>query len=336
MRLPDVLPWHQRTAEVRHWLQDFNPDWLSLQFVPFGFHRKGLCFGLGKRLASMSPKASWHIMFHELWLGLGENSTVKHSILGSLQRMMILDLMKRLRPRIVNTQADSYKTTLKREKVDASILPLFSNIPHASGDGWGGILEPLLAEHLGKRPKRAELYLAGILGSVHPEWSAERTVDIMFPIVQRSKKRLVLVFHGRNNLPPEEFARLKKVLRAKAAVLVVGERSAPDISRILQALDLGLATSPRQIIQKSGSVAAMQEHGLPVLVSRDDWRLRGSDLSMEQKHSWLISPAQFSLLNTLPERKLRLAEESSVRRVTDQMLAEMKLPVTANVAAMYP
>lgn len=49
LRLPIVMPWSKRVIEARNWLEAFNPDWISLQFVPFGFHRRGLCFGLGNR-----------------------------------------------------------------------------------------------------------------------------------------------------------------------------------------------------------------------------------------------------------------------------------------------
>jgi hypothetical protein len=38
----------------------------------------------------------------------------------------------------------------------------------------------------------------------------------------------------------------------------------------LQSIDFGLATTPWQLIGKSASTAAMLDHGLPVIVSRDD------------------------------------------------------------------
>jgi hypothetical protein len=38
------------------------------------------------------------------------------------------------------------------------------------------------------------------------------------------------------------------------------------------AADFGVAASPWQLIGKSGSAAAMLDHGLPVIVSRDDFQ----------------------------------------------------------------
>src|ERR1700728_1452296 len=166
MRLPSAAPWNDRTFEARTYLDIFGPDWISLQFVPFGFHRKGLCFGLGKNLAATNVRAPWHIMFHELWLGLGEMPPVKHRIYGALQRLIMMDLINRLRPRLVHTQAEPYRVVLKRENISAPILPLFSNIPRVEGVGWDGLLEPLVAEVVGKNQDRTKLYLAGVLGMV--------------------------------------------------------------------------------------------------------------------------------------------------------------------------
>jgi hypothetical protein len=41
LRLPNGMPWKDRATMARKWLDGFNSDWVSLQFVPFGFHPKG-------------------------------------------------------------------------------------------------------------------------------------------------------------------------------------------------------------------------------------------------------------------------------------------------------
>jgi hypothetical protein len=197
-------------------------------------------------------------------------------------------------------------------------------VPHVPGDGWTGLLEPLLTDSDGQRPERSKLYLAGIFGAVHPEWKAEQAVKVLLPLVQKSNKRLVMVFLGRNNLNPEKFKALRSILHSRADVVSTGERTMAEISQILQSLDLGLATSPRQAIQKSGSVAAMLEHGLPVLVTRDDWHLRGINTQPDETSFPLLSPQQFGLLNTLPTREVVTAGESRLKRVAGQMLAELR------------
>ena len=50
----------------------------------------------------------------------------------------------------------------------------------------------------------------------------------------------------------------------------LGERPREEVSVFLQSIDFGLATTPWQLIGKSASTAAMLDHGLPVIVARDD------------------------------------------------------------------
>jgi hypothetical protein len=330
LRLPSITSWNKRKILARNWLDAINPTWASLQFVPFGFHRKGLCAGLGKRLADISPKSSWHIMFHELWLGLGQKSPVKHRFWGALQRRIIMDMLGHLRPQIVHTQTEPYREVLIKNGIQTTMLPLFSNIRRANLDAWDNLLKPLIRQAGGKHQNRSELYLAGIFGAVHPEWDAEQTVNTLFPLVQHFRKRLVLVFHGKNNLASQAFSKMKAKLQNRAEVVIAGERTEVEISKILQTLDLGLATSPRQIIQKSGSVAAMLEHGLQVLVTRDDWRLRGSDAEIAEGSSQFLSPKQFAMLKSLPARNLQMPGDSSAERVAGQLLAAMESHLTSN------
>ena len=56
--------------------------------------------------------------------------------------------------------------------------------------------------------------------------------------------------------------------------VLLGEKSPDEVSQLLQTLDFGIATHPWALAGKSGAVAAMLDHGLPVIVPRDDWTLR--------------------------------------------------------------
>ena len=328
LRLPGNMPWAQRIEASRQWSASFHPDWTSLQFVPFGFHAKGLCFGLGKHLAALNTGAPWHVMFHELWLGLGAQASAKDRAWGFLQRLAVTDLLKRLQPRLVHTQADPYQTVLGREGIQVQLLPLFSNIPQTSENGWDDVLAPQLAAATGTPPVRGDLYLAGVLGAVHREWNPELAVDCVLPLAQHFKKKLVLVLLGKNNLAPEILGQLKTRLRNRAMVFSVGERPSREISKVLNSLDLGLATSPRQIIQKSGSAAAMLEHGLTVLVTRDDWRLRWP--APMPSNPRVLSPEQFAALKQLPVRNPDTSVENNVRTVAHQLITGMNSHVAMN------
>jgi glycosyltransferase involved in cell wall biosynthesis len=329
VRLPAGHSWEGRMNFLRGRMGEFHPDWISLQFVPFAFQNRGICAGLGKRLASLHVKAHWHFMFHELWLGLDEHASLKHRVWGALQRFAVLDMEGRLRPRLISTQSEPYRTALARENIVAQILPLFSNIPPTQEDGWEKLLKPLLQKSVAVIPPRGELYVAGVLGAVHTEWKIEKVLNTLLPLVKRFRKRLVLVFIGKNNMRLSAFDELKTALRNRADVIVTGERSGVEISEILNALDLGLATSPQQNIQKSGSVAAMLEHGLPVLVTRDDWHLRAATFSLADISRRLFAPEQFPDMESLPRRDPHPPKECGLKNVADLMLTTMKQPLTA-------
>jgi hypothetical protein len=84
----------------------------------------------------------------------------------------------------------------------------------------------------------------------------------------------VLLALGRGG--PAGAERLAFLEAAAPAVRIVrgGEMSAGLLAGLLAECELGLATSPWALIGKSGSVAAFLEAGLPVVVTRDEWRRR--------------------------------------------------------------
>jgi len=90
LRLPASLSWRERAWRAKAWISEFQPDWVSLQFVPFGFQKKGLPFGLIRVVDGIAGAAKRHVMFHELWLGSAKGSSFKHRAWGGLQRVIIL------------------------------------------------------------------------------------------------------------------------------------------------------------------------------------------------------------------------------------------------------
>jgi hypothetical protein len=317
---------------------------VSLQFVPFGFHPKGLCFGIGTRLATINSRVSWHIMFHELWLGLEKRASVKYRCWGTLQRFIIKDLVERLHPRVVHTQAEPYRQVLARVGIQATLLPLFSNISVTTGEAWGDLIAPLLQKSVvsgrwaadqqplrrgGGSLERSQYYLAGVFGAVHPEWDPATAVNTILQLTQKQNKWLVLVFFGKSHLDELAGEKLKEQLHGRAEVMLLGSRSDAGVSKILNTLDLGLATSPRQLIQKSGSVAAMLEHGLSVLVVRDDWQLRVNPVQPESGASRLFSTSQFALLKTLPMRNFISPVKREANTIASRLLSEMETPLSS-------
>jgi hypothetical protein len=53
-------------------------------------------------------------------------------------------------------------------------------------------------------------------------------------------------------------------------MLRLGEQPDVRVSQLLNTADFGIATSPYCLLAKSGTATAMLEHGLPVIVNRED------------------------------------------------------------------
>jgi hypothetical protein len=58
-------------------------------------------------------------------------------------------------------------------------------------------------------------------------------------------------------------------------VNLLGEKSIDEVSEVLLGASVGISTTPVILAQKSGSVAAMVHHGLPVLSVSKPWKARG-------------------------------------------------------------
>ncbi len=88
---------------IEQLIQKSGFDWISLQYVPYGFNKKGVPFYLPKSLEQLSTKINWHIMFHETWIGMSVLSPFMHRVYGYFQQHIIAALIKKLKPKVITT-----------------------------------------------------------------------------------------------------------------------------------------------------------------------------------------------------------------------------------------
>jgi len=108
---------------------------------------------------------------------------------------------------------------------------------------------------------------------LHPQWETAATAGWLSAAAAAVGRKPALLAIGR--LGQEPSVALARFKAAGMEVGATGEQDAATVSRLLGVADLGIAPHPWALIGKSGAAAAMLEHGLPVLVPRDEWRLRG-------------------------------------------------------------
>ncbi|MEO6731460.1 MAG: hypothetical protein ABIN01_09605 [Ferruginibacter sp.] len=264
LRLPAQWPSTKRFQRAGLWMEAFNPDWISLQFVPFAFHSKGLALRMAKQLLKLGNGRHWHIMVHELWVGMDEKAPRKFIYLGWLQRQLIKYLFFKLRPVVIHTQANLYLKLLDKIGIKAQYLPLFGNIsltPVSTGENY---------LPTGNLPSLKSLVL---FGGIHFGAPVSQLVKDLAAYSKENNVQVSLTIIGRCGAEQDRWVAEWK--SAGLFVQVLGEQESERVSAELNKANVGIATTPAALIDKSGSVAAMIEHGLPVLCVSKEWKPRG-------------------------------------------------------------
>jgi hypothetical protein len=295
-RLPATSPWLERVQRAAACFEEWQPQWLSLQFVPYGFHDKGLAWKLADYLTPLLMERKAHVMFHELWIGGYRRARLKERMIGWVQRACVFRLIRQIRPATISTSNDAYLAMLKRAGFDSERLPLFGSIPFVEGAHTTWVRREVEAAG-GPMTARNGVWIFAMFGTLHPGWPAEPLFSYLTEAAFESQKVIVILSIGRLGLGQALWEQLKARYGGKLHFVQLGERSPLEVSEAIQASDFGIATSPWQLIGKSSSVAAMLEHGLPVIVNRDDEKFRGVAGDMGA-----VAPLLIKMDNELPRR----------------------------------
>jgi hypothetical protein len=221
--------------------------------VPYSFQKKGLPFGLGKRLAKIGKGRKWHIMFHELWVGMDTEAPLKHRLTGFLQQFIVKRLIEQIQTKVIHTNTTLYQLQLKKSGVQAQLLPLFGNIP----------------VKFSKLKKETPNLIFIIFGSIHYGANVQKFTEWLLSLQQIEKKSVKVFFAGKNG---SELAVWKEHLGEKNIFFEdFGSQDETNISELMLNSDIGIITTPYWLIEKSGAMAAMQEHGLPVICVSREW-----------------------------------------------------------------
>ncbi|MCM4160820.1 glycosyltransferase family 4 protein [Antarcticibacterium flavum] len=252
----------QLLINVQKRIEEFDPDWVSLQFVPFSFHYKGLPWRLAKQLAMLGCGRKWHIMFHELWLGGAQSDPVKYKILGGLQKRLVMRVLDKIKPVKVFTNTYFYKNLLESKGVKAVVVPVFSNIP--VGHSENSLLFNLLPKKV--LNNRERYIIASFFGNVEFTIELERNLLKLKRLTQIENKELLISHIGNSEGVVERFQEWDDQFGIKAIIFGIQEEL--SIAAYFQKIDIGLSSYPKILLEKSGSIAAMNHNNLPVILLR--------------------------------------------------------------------
>lgn len=262
LRLPSSENIKQRLQTAKKYIDDFDPDWLSLQFVIFGYHPKGLPFGMGRQLAFIGGERRWHIMFHEIWQGESKSDTLKQRIIGAIQKQIVKGIAKNVKATHYTTSNNYYCGVLFKNNINAVQQHVFSNIPKGKQSGRK-LVNRLPLEVLNNR---GDYIIGSFFGSMHLDESFFIAFEKLQHLVKQAGKKLVVTHIGN----ADQAKKLLEYLGTSADNYFVAfeYQSGQDIADYFCHIEIGLSTNPKILVEKSGSVAAMLNNGLPVVLLR--------------------------------------------------------------------
>lgn len=309
LRIPAKLPFRKRFLRASLWVGDFNPQWLSIQFVPFAFHPQGLSFKLNKALKKLGKGREWHIMIHELWVGMDKEATLKFKVWGWCQKQLIKSLFINLKPKIIHTQSSLYSKMLVKIGISAKILPLYGNIPITSNRH--------IQESDVKRKKSCIVF-----GGIHSGAPITELCNELKLYTRSTGTEILIKIIGRCG--KEQLQWEREFEKAGLPLQILGEQSPQSISKVLSNSSFGISTTPAFLIDKSGSVAAMLEHGLRILCVSRAWHPRGiSNISLPEG-VFQYRPGEFEQFINCNSKSFRC---HNVSDVTDQFVNNLLVSV---------
>ncbi|MHA3772794.1 hypothetical protein ACXR0O_14770 [Verrucomicrobiota bacterium sgz303538] len=268
LRLFNDTPWESRELTAQNYIRDFAPDIISLQFVPYSFHPRGLIYRWIDRLARLFHGWTVHIMFHELWVMWWMRCGLRDRVVGVAQKMFVLSFLRRLRPRLGHTTIAVYQAALKDHGVTVDLLPLLGGIRrNKAPEGTANVAELPLASS-DEASARSETWTFGFFGNISKGWDPEALLAALTNLRVATRKEVNVLSIGNCGVFGEQFFdRMRTENLPGFTFLRLGPQSEERVSEYLRRLDFGLTTYSEMFLGKSSAVAAMREHGLPVVVS---------------------------------------------------------------------
>jgi hypothetical protein len=269
-RFSDIFQYPQESQALKAWLHDFQPDWVSVHFTPFGFHRRGLGGPRAAHLRSLlPPQARRHIMLHEIWLQPGPEGFWRHRALGWWQRHSV-DAWTGpgWKPKMVHTQARLHVARLRKRGVSAQLLPLCSTFtdPSITQSSARSVVTQWLRE--ANQSAEESSYWIGHFGSFHAHgWDFPAFAAKIAAHPGLAGKRVCFLGLGRAAAAVAAFAIAARAV-PQADFRILGELSAEMVPVAMRACDAAFTSTPWDIIEKSSAVAAWRALETPVLVAR--------------------------------------------------------------------
>ncbi len=195
-----------------------------------------------------------HLNFHEIWVGAYPRASWKERGIGWLQKNLILGFINSCKPVCITSSNAAALDRLKQAGVPAMFLYLFGNIPYSANS---------------KVTTKVQTLKVAFFGTPYADFPYDKLGEFFSTLSKTSGKKLKIILIGRQREDAGSDHLYSLCNKNKFFFERTGELSTNLISEQLQKCSLGVATTPYDVIGKSGATAAMLEHGLAILAHDD-------------------------------------------------------------------
>lgn len=312
LRIPFKTKYRKTQQLVTACISSIDPEWLSLQFVPYSFNKKGIPIVFARLMKNLVMGRKLHLMIHECWIG--ENTkTIKGKVTSALQRMVIRNMITSLKPRTIHTHLPAYRSDIRKLGFDnVKKLPLFSNIP----------------EYRMNNKPQSNVFRIGVFSQATISSSMIDFLTVMGERCVSNGDGLEVVFIGGRK---ESLVSCGQVIEQldnyKNKVKYTGFLSPVEVSQALQSCSLGITSVPRHGLGKSGSVAAFLSHGIPVAAPNIHKGYQATDIGffdLEISSAIVLEP-EIGLLKKSRDAALSIKKRISLSSIASAFLSDLCL-----------
>ncbi len=233
-------------SHLKQGITSFRPDVISWQYDGNQFSpRRIFPWNDIPDLHDICPRV--HMMIHETWEGNYHGDPLAKKIKGFFQRQSFKGAIGRMRPDLIHTSIDLYRSMLRGQGIQAKLLPMFSNI----------LLNPLGTPQL---CYRTEIWNLVFFGGVYPFSRFEDLIEKLEKLDRRC------VFHHVGHLrDSSNWDHFKSLIANRHEWIEHGRCTDQEVSIILSSCHFGISTMPLVLLGKSTVYCAFREHGLPII-----------------------------------------------------------------------
>lgn len=245
-------------------ITEFKPELISLQFVPYSFHAKGVDLFLPYFFGKLKKSYKWHLMVHEPWIS-NKMFFSMGNIIGLIQKQLLKSLVKNLRPILLHTSNPYYQEILRNGGLSTKLLHLPGNIP--VNYGKTDLMKQKLMELGITEDSRNQWLVLGTFGRIRNNVLYIALLQKLLNSNEAEGKKIAFISIGNSGpLAKNILGEIDRIYKNRVLIHEFGEREPAEISGFFQCLDHGVTSVPCHLLGKSGAYAAMRNHGLKILI----------------------------------------------------------------------